>query len=212
MKMMQVESRLWILAVGLLLMAGATSTQAQRSGPYLKVDGGVNLMPDNDVRVGPNNGTLSLDAGYRVDAVVGYDVGRWLAFEVEGGYAENSVDKLTSAGLPLSGHSNSSLRQIPVLANVVVRYENRSDWVPYIGAGAGGIFSSLKISGTSEDDTVFAWQAKAGVIYKIDENAWLDLNYKLLMAGEQAYQFGSEPLKTDQMLNHFFGLSVIWKF
>ncbi len=199
-------------AAALFWFSGAGPVQAESFGPYLKVDGGVNLTADTDVTIAGAGGSLSLDAGYRFDAIVGYEFNRWVALELEGGYADNSVDKLTLGPLVNSLSGESSLRQIPLLANVVVRYENQTDFVPYLGAGAGGVFSSLKISDTKDDDTVFAWQGKVGVIYKIDEQAWLDVGYKLLGTEEQSYRLGAVPLKTKQMFNHFFGLSVIWKF
>lgn len=194
-----------------LLWTGMSLSFAQTYGPYLKVDGGLNIVADDDIQIGDSSGKLSLDLGYRVDGTVGYEFGRWVALEIEGGYAHNTVDKLTLG--PLVAHpEDSSLTQIPMLLNVVVRYENETGFVPYIGAGAGGVITTLKISGDKDTDAVFAWQGKAGVIYKIDEQAWLDAGYKLFSTAEENFQLGAVPLKTKEFFNHFFGVSVIWKF
>lgn len=202
----------FLSAATLLCLASARSAPAGTFGPYLKVDGGMNMTSDTDLSIAGNSGSLSLDMGYRVDAAVGYEFNRWVALEVEGGYAHNSVDKLTLGPLVNSLSSESSLTQIPLLVNVVLRYENQTDFVPYIGAGAGGVLTSLKISDEKDNDIVFAWQGKAGVIYKIDEQAWIDVSYKLLGTEGQDYRLGTVPLQTKRMYNHFIGLSVIWKF
>ncbi len=201
------------LALGSLgLIFAVLGARAQSFGPYLKVDGGVNIVPDTSADIGGTGGKISFDSGYRVDAAIGYEFNRWVALEVGGGYSDNSVSQLTRGSLPARLDGSSSLSEIPLLLDVVVRYENETDFMPYVGAGAGGVLSSLKISGNSDDDAVFAWQAKAGVIYKIDEMAWIDAGYKLLVTDQQEYLIGLMPVKTKEVYNHFFGLSVVWKF
>ncbi len=204
---------LWSLFSAVALCsAGTGELRAEVFGPYLKVDGGINVVTDTDVQALGQNGKLSLDMGYRVDGAVGYEFGRWLALELEGGYSESTVDKFTLGGAHFNLGDHSSLAEIPLLLNLVVRYENPTDFVPYIGAGAGGVLTTLQLSGQKDNDAVFAWQGKVGVIYKIDEQAWLDASYKLLSAQEQEYEIGAVPIKTKEIFNHFFGISVIWKF
>ncbi len=200
-----------LICATVLLLLWPERDWSQSFGPYLKIDGGVNFVPDTDFEINGSSGTMSLDSGFRVDGTVGYEFGRWLAVEVEGGLAENSISKLTLGQL-FTHPPKSSLTEIPVLANVVVRYENPTDFVPYIGAGAGAVMSTLQIAGDKDEANVLAWQGKLGVIYKIDDQAWLDLSYKLLSTGEQEYLVGPAPVRLKEVFNHFFGLSVIWKF
>jgi len=181
-------------------------------GPYLKADGGVDIISGPDFKVGGSSGDLSLDTGYRVDGVAGYGLSRWLAVELEGGLIDHSVSSLTLRGLTIHPEGDSTFTEVPLLANVVFRYENPTDYVPYIGLGAGGVFSELKFSGDKDNDTVFALQAKVGLIYKLQEQAWLDVGYKFLGTAEQSYSISGMTLKTDQVYSHFFGVSVIWKF
>jgi opacity protein-like surface antigen len=188
-----------------------SSVWAQSSGPYLRLDGGVNFIEDTSAQIGGLPGNLSLDAGYRVDAVAGYEFNRWLALEVEGGYFENSI---SSVSLHNQGANpkDSSLSGVPLLGNLVLRCENKSDFVPYIGAGAGGVVSFLKISGQKDSDFVFAFQGKIGLIYKIEERAWIDVGYKILVAQEQHFSIGGTSIQTEKTFNHFLGVSVVWKF
>jgi len=181
-------------------------------GPYLKADGGISFISGPDFTAGGSPGDLSLDTGYRVDGVAGYGLSRWVAVELEGGIIEHSVSSLTLHGLTLHPEGDSSYSEVPFLANAVFRYENESDFVPYVGLGAGGVLSELKFSGDKDKDTVFALQGKVGLIYKLQEQAWLDASYKFLGTAEQSYSIGGTTLKTDQVYSHFFGVSVIWKF
>ncbi|HEY5910793.1 MAG TPA: porin family protein [Verrucomicrobiae bacterium] len=216
MKVIKHTAGFFVLAgIGLVFLAEEPAS-AQNFGPYLKASGGMNLVSDSDLQINAVDGRMSLDTGYRVDGTLGYELNRWLAVEVEGGYTENNLDKVTLGANQLRLHGDSSFSQIPVLANVVLRYENDSAFVPYVGAGAGGVMTKLRIASESADDsdkdTVFAWQGKVGVIYKIDERAWIDAEYKLLSTAAQDYSFGNQKLETKELFNHFIGISVIWKF
>ncbi len=207
------ERALWSLpAAAVLMLLSLLSAQAADTGPYLKADGGANFVSGTHLDIGGVAGDLSLDTGFRVDGLFGYQFNRWLAVEFEGGYLQNSINSISQNGLTAYPRDNSNLEQIPLLVNVVLRYENSTDFVPYIGGGAGGVFSIMKISGNSDNDAVVALQAKAGLIYKIEQNAWLDIGYKLLGTAEQSYQIEGVTLKTKDMLNHFIGASVIWSF
>jgi len=102
------------------------------------------------------------------------------------------------------------LGAVPLLANVVFRYENSTKFVPYLGGGAGGAVSMVSATGT-DTDTVFAYQAKTGVAYQLTENVMLDLGYKFFSTAEQSY-FLTSPFKLKDVYNHFVGASLTWKF
>jgi opacity protein-like surface antigen len=206
-----------LITGGLLTLLTTTSARADgfdpyKLGPYLKADGGISFISGPELTAGPYSGDLSLKSGYRVDGVVGYAVNDWLAAEFEGGMIEHGINSLTMRGQELHPSGDSAFSMVPLLVNVVFRYENESEFVPYLGLGAGGVLSKLNFSGEKDSDTVFAIQAKVGVTYKLTETAWLDANYKFLGTAEQSYTISGMELKTDQVYSHFFGLSVIWKF
>ena len=202
----------FVLPGALILTLAALSARASDFGPYVKADGGANFITGTHLDVDGSSGNLSLDTGFRVDGAFGYQFQPWFAVEFEGGFIQNSVRSITLDHLTGSPQGDSNLQQIPLLLNVVLRYQNSTEFVPYLGLGAGGVLSTLKISGISDNDAVVAFQAKAGVIYKIMEEAWLDVGYRLLGTAEQNYQIGGAHLKTNDVLNHFVGLTVIWSF
>jgi opacity protein-like surface antigen len=212
MKPSDLQTPLLLIAAAMLVMLPAPPACAAESGPYLRADGGVNFVTGTHLDIDGFPGTLSLDTGFRVDGAFGYQLNRWLAVEFEGGMAENSVRSISLQNQTASPQGDSSLRQFPLLVNIVARYENATDFVPYLGVGAGGVLSTLRISGNSDNEAVLGLQAKAGIIYKIEEQAWLDIGYKLLGTAEQHYQIGGVHLQTKDLFNHFIGLSVIWNF
>jgi len=187
------------------------SVLAQGPGFYLKLDGGINYIPNTDLTASGRNGDMSLESGYRVVAAGGYEVNRWLALELEGGFFENSINTVKLQGLTAHVHQ-SSLSGVPIVANVVLRYENSSDFMPYVSVGAGGLRSTLRISGEKDHDLVLALQAQAGIIYKIDEQAWIEAGYRLLGTPREHYDLAGTSIQTDTVFSHFFGVGAIWKF
>jgi opacity protein-like surface antigen len=200
------------LAAAILLTLPASPAHAADYGPYVKADGGANFVTGTHLDIDGSPGNLSLDTGFRVDGAFGYQFQPWLAVEFEGGFIQNSVRSVTLNNLTGSPQGDSNLHQIPLLLNVVLRYQNSTEFVPYLGLGAGGVLSTLKLSGTSDNDAVVAFQAKAGIIYKIMEEAWLDVGYRFLGTAAQSYDIGGAHLKTNDVFNHFIGLTVIWSF
>ena len=200
------------LAAPLFLALAAPSASASDFGPYVKADGGANFITGTHLDIDGAPGNLSLDTGFRVDGAFGYQFQPWFAVEFEGGFIQNSVRSITLNNLTGSPQGDSNLQQIPLLANVVFRYQNSTEFVPYLGLGAGGVLSTLKVSGISDNDAVVAFQAKAGIIYKIMEEAWLDVGYRFLGTAAQSYEIGGSHLKTKDVLNQFVGLTIIWSF
>ncbi|MBC8002751.1 MAG: outer membrane beta-barrel protein, partial [Opitutaceae bacterium] len=104
------------------------------------------------------------------------------------------------------------LTHVPFIFNVVFRCDRtNSNWLPYIGAGAGCDASIINLDhtitpvpGVTVDGTdvsmVFAWQAFAGVRYRIDPNMSIGAGYKYYQAqggswdvqysGSNSIQFG----------------------
>lgn len=202
----------FLLAVAALALHPALSGRAADVGPYFRLDGGASFVEGTGLEIDGLPGHLSLDTGFRVDGIFGYRLNRWLGVEFEGGFQDNSVSSLSLEGQTAHPGSDSHLYQIPLLANVVFRYENSTAFIPYVGAGAGGVLSRLKIYGDDDQTAVFALQAKAGLIYKIMEDAWVDVGYKFLGTAEQGYNIGGSNLKTKEVYSHFLGASVVWNF
>jgi opacity protein-like surface antigen len=200
-----------IVACSLLFALATFVARGSDNGVYLRLDGGINFAQDPDLKINGQPGKLRLDTGYRADLAVGYDLNRWVGFELQGGYLYNSAESLTTGDRPLHV-DNTWMEGIPLLASVRFHWHNRTDFVPYIGGGAGGLVSMLSIRDISDTTIVFAYEITAGLIYKIDERAWIDIGYKYLWAGDPNFDIGLDSVKASNVRNHFIGASVIWRF
>ena len=189
-----------------LIVAAAVATPALRAsaadsgtsaGPYLTLDGGVNIMQDVTVESRGFSDKVKMDTGFRVGLIAGFNLNEWAALELESGFLYNSVKD-----------SDTWLGTVPVLGNVVFRLENASGFVPYIGAGAGGAYTMVRDGGADDSDFVFAYQGKIGVAYQISPCMALDVGYKFFGTAEQKY----DNFKLTDIYNHYIGISLTWKF
>ncbi len=183
---------------------------------YLKIDGGANIMQDATVE-GINGTTFSpiglwdvpeaevksfdaeLDTGFRLGLIAGYNLNEWVALEFESGFMYNGIKDSDDAWLG----------SVPLMANVVFRFENETKLVPYIGGGGGGALTMFNDSYDSDSDFVYAWQAKAGVAYNLNDNVSVELVYKLFATGDQEY---FDAFKVKDVMAHFIGIGFSCKF
>ncbi|MYB89410.1 MAG: porin family protein [Proteobacteria bacterium] len=178
------------------------------------------------------------DTGFKLEGVVGYEIGSSLRIELELFYSEADVDKQAYSDIstvtPLGPVSlpgeretpvSGSIKQLGAMVNLWYDIDLGSKWTPYVGVGAGvievdfgdvkydenalaqHISDSLHIAGAqqaaqqagvpfdlarvslpqlppgfvpavSTTDTVFAYQAAAGVSYQLRDNVALRLGYR----------------------------------
>src|SRR5216110_2631804 len=109
-----------------MTLAGAQS--AEDSGHYFKFDVGPNYTGalHQEFKSVPLERDLKMNLGVRGSVAEGFALNRFLAVELETGAAWNELD-----------HSSDWLMQVPILANVVLRYDFKG-WMVYVGAGGGG--------------------------------------------------------------------------
>lgn len=189
-----------VVAVGAALAAG--EAQAGEDGPYVSVFGGVSLPQDTDMEIRPTDpslfgiafipATIYFDPSGVGGAAVGY---QWnsLAFEGEVAFRREQVDSeripFSPDPIPLEGHQDATT----LMANVYYNFDNDSRFTPYVGAGAGVAFLSLK-AGTpgsppiEVDDTAAAFQAIAGLSYAMSDSASIGLEYRYFAAQRPSYE------------------------
>jgi opacity protein-like surface antigen len=199
------------LTVALALPASAADT-----GLYFNADAGINWAQDADIDLGGGlSGDLKLDTGFRFSAGVGYNFNKNWGVEFDTGWVWNSIDKIKIGSFSQS-FDDSSFSHLPFIVNAVYRYQFGAKYETYIGAGIGGVYSSLTIDdqGVDDDDgdVVFAWQAIAGVRYLISETMSVGVGYKYLGTTEGKYDIEGSSIKIDSVHNHTFGAVFNWKF
>jgi opacity protein-like surface antigen len=192
------------LFVGALCVWSCTQSGAADPGPYyVSFGAGVNIANDVDLKGG---GTAEFDPGFRVSVAGGYHFTPMISAEIETGYLFNDVK---DAG-------DASLSQVPVLAKVMFRFENSSQFVPFVGVGVGGVASFFAvddvISKGDDSDVVFAWQVQAGVHYRINDNMSAGITYKYLGADSPQFDIGGGRIRFDVVHNHAILASFNWSF
>lgn len=211
--------------VGTTLILGAARAQADFADHlYLDVAAGPAFAQNPTVQSAPyTGGEVDFNTGFRGDVVLGYNICRSWAVELNTGVVWNSVDSIN--GNTLSKYSASAdLYQIPLMVNAIYKVPLKGPFKPYIGAGVGvivGMFDSsgipgLYFPGGSQDfnatDTVFAYQAEVGCEYHIGEHAQFDLAYKFLGTTGYTWNANNSPLKTDGVITHAVTVSFGWRF
>jgi opacity protein-like surface antigen len=200
------------LGVTGLLLTGLVQGQEG----YFNAEIGAALADDVDLQrfLVPVSGKLEFDTGVRFGAAGGYNFNQYLGAELETGFIYNSIKRV-----------DASLSHVPMMVNVVLRYDQpRSKWVPYVGAGAGGDLSILSLNyvtapnnfvldGT-DTTVVFAWQAFAGVRYKLDQKMSIGAGYKYYAADRASWDvegFGDQ-IKFGRANVHNFMVEFNLKF
>jgi opacity protein-like surface antigen len=173
------------LMVALLAVQACGQAPGKDGGPYLTLGAGMNVMSKE----------YDADPGLRLSAALGYNFNKWTGLELETGLLYNTFK-------PGAFTSSDYALQVPVLLNFVVRYENESKWVPYIGFGLGGDFQF------DQEDSGFdvVYQPMFGVRREIKDRMSVGLGYKYL-----GFVAGS-ALNDEQLGNHGIMIDFNWKF
>jgi opacity protein-like surface antigen len=123
-----------------------------------------------------------------MDMGAGYAITPWLEVGPELGFSFNGLDEVGDWSYP-----DSSVGQILMMMNVRLEYPPQSRLAPFIGAGVGGAASFLTFGshydyyyyddadGTAAD-FVLAYQAFAGLRYRVADNWNIGLMYRYQVA------------------------------
>ena len=170
-----------LLAVAIVCALPWTAQAQQRQGAYLNLGGGVSLAHDSDFD-GTGIATSSdFDPGFAVNVGLGYAYGNGVRVELDFGYANPSVGEIDGAASPEGDASATSF-----MLNGYYDFINESQFTPYLGAGIGTAivdFDGVRPIGGSQiddDDTVFAYQAIAGIAYRANDHIDLFTEYRYL--------------------------------
>ena len=155
------------------------SSQAFAAGAYVGGFGGVSFLHDSDLTApGYYDTTLKYDVGPALGAVGGYRFDEGFRVEGEMGYRYGKIDRASDA-LGSYPVTNASLSLWSFMGNVYYDIKTGSPISPFIGAGIGFVTGTFDDGWYESDDTVFGYQAIAGVSYAINTRINLDLSYRL---------------------------------
>ncbi|HKI68309.1 MAG TPA: outer membrane beta-barrel protein [Verrucomicrobiae bacterium] len=206
------------LGVGLTTAQGQTySTLPEGAGPYLRADIGPAFFEDGKITQfgGPSSSSVKYKTGIATDVAIGYAFNKYIATDFQVGLIGAEFKNT-----PGYYSSNTRLYNVPFLANITLTMPiPRSLVVPYIGVGAGGaeaVFDTDNFfNGTdgvvgSESDTVFAWQAFAGLRFKLNDHMSLGVGYKYFATEDPTFSYppDSFPVSIQGVMVH----SVLFTF
>lgn len=197
-----------------LLASGATIAATPVDGWYSSIFGGYTYMPDN-ISITHNGFTRNqarYDSGYHAGGRLGFKSNP-LRYEGELTYIAADINKFHLNSLPATGIKGDTSATV-AMANI---YYDFADFVPavspFVGLGLGyawvdGTLASDNPFGYTRyhgSNTVFAYQATAGLTYNFAENYALNVGYRYV-GSERVDDFG----KVFQA--HLATLGVIYRF
>lgn len=122
------------------------------------------------------------------DGSIGFNLGldKMFAIGVEGGFDWASWDKSSGSNpygpVALTKTETINSYSLPVLANAIFRYDQRSEsgFMPYLTLGAGYDWTFFRMTGANKTFSGFTWQVLAGIAIAMGEGSNIDF---LLEAG-----------------------------
>ncbi len=210
-----------ILAAGLLTGLAATSAQAQDYSWYLGAELGVNLLNDTTVtgdgRLGTTNyngaglGKSEGGIGWGIVGQVGAPITPWLRIEGELGYRGNDLDRNNGSRL------DGDVGIFSFMANGYLDIPTGTALTPYVGVGAGGaavwMDGGAGIFGNVDDqDLVFAYQAIAGLSYRLSPEISIKADYRYFATTEATFASASGVDLSTDLDSHNFMVGFTYHF
>jgi opacity protein-like surface antigen len=178
-------------------------------GPYFRMGVGPTIFQNGTLKSytggipfvnGAQNQTVNYNVGVSVDGAVGWAFNKYVGLDLESGYVWGRINNI-----PGYNANGSTIANVPFLGNLTLSLPiPHTNIVPYIGGGVGGsesIFNAHSFSDAgnvqtlygSESDTVFAYQAFAGVRFMLSPNVSLGLGYKYFATGNPTFSYPPGP-------------------
>jgi opacity protein-like surface antigen len=204
---MKIKHSLWLVTLSFAISMYAISGNATDNKFYVQFNAGAAFAPSFSQISGPFSGCVNSVSGFGCgnsikvkekesyspgivgSVALGYRIADQFRIEGEALYQNNDMDKfaVSFSGIE-SGSDPSSSRSLTgererfgFLLNGYYDFINSTRFTPYITAGLGGYHLRNKYQNSSlENDIDFAWQAGAGVNYRLDDQISFDFKYRYL--------------------------------
>jgi len=168
-----------VLFLGFLWAAQAGAEG--NNGMYVELSAGPTFATDSDLSANGQSGKFTYDdAGFNVGGAAGMHFLDIARAEVGLDYRQAEIDRLRQFGgsVPVSG----DVGLFTAMANGYVDLPINLPVTPYIGAGigVGVVLADFRVNGThvDDEDTQFAYNFMAGIVYHIQESLALKAGYR----------------------------------
>jgi OOP family OmpA-OmpF porin len=175
------------------VIAGASGAAQATEGWYGRADVGYSLDSTVDGTVDGENFSGDLKSDWMGALGLGYAFANGFRTEGELAYRYNDWEGEIDTA-PSTGYA----RSWSAMANLFYDFNRGSSIEPYVGIGVGAARVGAGIDGIGSDqDTVLAYQAMAGIAFGISEQLDLDVGYRYFVAPELEYQAAGLPIDVD---------------
>ena len=198
--------------------------QTVQSQTYVSVFGGLNHTTESDITdkfvvagvEATARGSLETDNGYVAGLTIGKKFDN-ISLELELSYRENDLDELTFDSISALGTTIAiNLGNVPIEGTQSSRSAMINGWfdlpmdslTPYVGGGVGISNVNLEVDSIAgaaatfdESDTVFAFQAGAGIKFSVSGSTSIDLGYRFFAAHDPVHDDGVDEVEVDYQ-NH----------
>ncbi|MDA0239089.1 MAG: outer membrane beta-barrel protein [Proteobacteria bacterium] len=197
--------------IGLSVTAG--SGHAQTKGFYIGAGAGAVLPMESGFSGSGIDSSADLEATASGALSAGYAFKHGLRTEIEAAGRQASVDSVSGSAV-----GSGDVRVWNLMANVFWDFRNDSDFVPYLGAGAGYAlmdFDNVQpVGGSSVNESAgaVAYQGIAGVGYNLTDRFSLFADYRYFGTGEAALQTRANNAVDGDYAEHRVTFGVKWSF
>jgi len=188
------------LVLATLVTPAISSATPPRQGPYLSGFIGLTIPADTDVTGFDLNDRVQFDPGLNIGGTAGFDFGV-VRIEGELSYKQADISAVSDliSGVRYRG-IDGSVEATAFMGNIFLDLHNESPITPYLGGGAG--FATLRQDDTfgtasdtgnrvqlyqSDDDSVLAYQAGAGLEIALNRQLSMDLGYRYFRTTKASY-------------------------
>lgn len=168
---------------------------------------GLSILPDSGLdQPTVFTSEFRYDNGVGLAGAIGYKWPMGLRSEIELSYRQNTIDFVTFTEFGVGSGSgsvvNSHVSAFAFMANVWYDFDTGSDLIPHIGGGLGGATITYDFDGSSEDDTVFAWQLGFGLGYQVTPGVVLFTDYRWFATTDPRFLDPGGPDVTGEYSSH----------
>lgn len=151
-------------------------------GFYVGAALGANFLTDSDLTGNGINNGAEFKVGPAGLLSLGYGFGNGLRSEIEGGYRNNGVDRITGPG---AVGGDGRFNAYSLMLNLLYDINTGTAFTPYVGGGIGwaivdpsGVKNLNGSRSVNDSDNRFAYQGIVGVAYSLTEQWKLSLDYR----------------------------------
>jgi opacity protein-like surface antigen len=169
-------------------------------GYYVELHGGGVILEDSDIDVdGGGSDTAEFDTGYLIGGAFGYAWEQGWRGELALDYRTNDID---------SGKVDGDMSSLAGMVNGYYQLPIDFPVKPYVGVGIGvanvDVDASASGMNANDDDTVFAYQAMAGITYEINPAVAIGAGYVYFATEDPSFDTSSGSGFDSEYASHSF--------